>query len=65
MQIKIDKVSKLSLKNCKIEVDDNGNVLVIEDLGKDGIETNNFIDALEEVFGDKRFDLTISNREEV
>lgn len=64
MKIEVTQTGKLVAKNAKIEMDEDNNVLLIEDT-KDGVETNDLFGALATVFGNKRYDITFTLKEEV
>lgn len=51
MKVEIREERKLSFKDCKLGVNDSGDLMVVEKT-KEGIESNNFLDVLYEIFGD-------------
>lgn len=66
MKLEIAKTSKAVFKTCRIEQDDEGRVLIVEDLGEGkGIETRDLLEVIQEVFGDEAFNLTLQSKLEL
>lgn len=62
MKIKSDVTTKLEFKNATFEIDeDTGILMILEDLGDEGIVTNNFLDVIEKFLADKTLTVTIKN----
>lgn len=65
MKLEIAKTSKAVFKNCRIEQNEEGNILIIEDLGDKGVETRDLLEVIQEVFGEEEFNLTLQSKLEL
>lgn len=65
MKLEISKNSKVSFKGCTVEVNDEGRILIVEDLGDKGIETRDLLEVIEEVFDGEQFNITLQSKLEL
>lgn len=65
MQVQINKVSKASFKNATIFENEEGVMVIQEDLGDKGIETRELLTVIQEIFGDEPFNITLQSKLEI
>ena len=65
MKLEINKVSKASFKNATIFENEEGVMVIQEDLGDKGIETRELLTVIEEIFGDEPFSITLQSKLEI
>ena len=65
MKLEINKISKASFKNATVFQNEEGTLVIQEDLGDKGIETREFLTVIEEIFGDEPFNITLQSKLEI
>lgn len=65
MKLEINKISKASFKNCMVFENDEGVIVIQEDLGDKGIETRELLTVIQEIFGDEPFNITLQSKLEI
>ena len=65
MKLEINKIAKATFKNARIEENEDGTLVITEDLGDKGIETRELLTVIEELFGDEPFGLTLQSKTEL
>lgn len=65
MKLEINKISKASFKNATIFENEEGVIVIQEDLGDKGIETRELLTVIEEIFGNESFSITLQTKLEI
>lgn len=65
MKLEINKISKASFKNATIFENEEGVMVIQEDLGDKGIETRELLTVIQEIFGDEPFSITLQSKLEI
>lgn len=65
MKLEINKISKASFKNATVFQNEEGTLVIQEDLGDKGIETRELLTVIEEIFGDEPFNITLQSKLEI
>lgn len=65
MQVQINKISKASFKNATIFENEDGVIVIQEDLGDKGVETRELLTVIQEIFGDEPFNITLQSKLEI
>lgn len=65
MQVQINKISKASFKNATIFENEDGVIVIQEDLGDKGVETRELLTVIEEIFGEEPFGITLQSKLEI
>lgn len=65
MKLEINKISKASFKNATVFQNEEGTLVIQEDLGDKGIETRELLTVIEEIFGDEPFSITLQSKLEI
>lgn len=65
MQVQINKISKVSFKNCTVFENEEGVIVIQEDLGDKGVETRELLTVIQEIFGDEPFNITLQSKLEI
>lgn len=61
MKVKSDITTKIDFKNAMFNVNEDGRLEIVEDLGDEGYVATDFLGAIEKFIGDKMFTLSIKN----
>ena len=65
MKLEINKISKASFKNATVFQNEEGTLVIQEDLGDKGVETRELLTVIEEIFGDEPFNITLQSKLEI
>lgn len=65
MQVQINKISKAMFKNATVFENEEGVLVIQEDLGEKGVETRELLTVIEEIFGEEPFNITLQSKLEI
>lgn len=65
MKLEVNKISKATFKNATVFENEEGVLVIQEDLGEKGVETRELLTVIEELFGDEPFGLTLQSKIEL